>query len=387
LELVDGVTSDERAAFEEMAALMGPPIAGRAEAPAITVGLGPDAFSLQGKAFELLDWLARSLATPALQQGGLSYDEARDTLLRSCFTAKLHGAAAAIAELESLLARPPREWHVLRPLRAALPRDPFQIGACTVQRGLPAKLGLGEGWLGEDEFPALTIATTVLARDDDSAAILAEQRFGEAFGLVQVFDHGGSPTLGEARAIVNHEGTISVNPDPRRAFHFSDFIAKDGELPRRLQVASDAAARSMEQRSDWERRVIAAGRWFSNGMASPWPSEKLVSLFVSLEALFVAGKSESGNKKGHIADRLTARLAVDGRTPDEQRAWLISLYDYRSDAVHEARDFLDDFEVAELSKLVWRSMHWAMHHLVSDHRRERRPCADFAEVMQCEFRP
>ena len=380
------MTSDERRAFEEMAASIGPPITGRPEAPAITVGLGPDAFSLQGRAFELLDWLARSLAAPALQQGGLSYDEARDTLLRSCFTAKLHGAEAAIADLESLLAQPPREWHILRPLRAALPRDPFQIGACTVQRGLPAKLGLGEGWLGEDEFPALTIATMVVARDDDTAAVLAEQHFGEAFGLVQVFDQQGSPTLGDARAIVNDKGTISVNLDPRRAFYFSGFIAKDGELPPRLQPASDAAARSMDKRTDWERRVIAAARWFSNGMASPWPSEKLVSLFVALEALFVAGRSESGNKKGYIADRLTARLAVDGRTSEEQRAWLISLYDHRNDAVHEARDFLDDFEVAELGKLVGRSMHWAMDHLVSDHRREHRPCADFADVMQCEFR-
>ena len=377
------MTPRERAAFTEMMAEMEPPISGRPDAPAITVGIGPDAFSLQGRAFALLDWLSQSLASPALQRGGLSYDEAREILLRSCFISKQKGADAALAELEELLSRPPRVWHVMRPLRAALPGDPFQIGACSIQRGLPASLELPAGWIGEEDFPALTIATTVVARDDETAAILADQHFGETFGLIQVFDHGGAPTVGEARAIVDDGGTIVVNPDPRRAFHFGDFIGKAGELPWRLQPASDAAGKPIDQRSDWERRVVAAARWFSNGMTSTWPSERLVSLFVSLEALFVAGKTEAGNKKAFIAERVSERLPAEGRTQEEQRAWLISLYDHRNDAVHEARDYLDDFEAADLGRVVWRSMHWAMNHLVPGHRRDGRACADFAEAMEC----
>lgn len=379
------MTEDERAMFMRMSASIEPPVTDRPAAPAITVGIGPDAFSLRGEAFALLERLSASLAAPALKGRGLSSDEAREALLKACFVVKQRGPEEGLRRLETSLERPPREWLVLRPLRAPLPGEPFDIGACTIRKGLPEELGFGEDWLGADDFPALTIGTRVTARDDDTAAIIAQQRFGEALGLLHVFDREGSPTVGDARAIVDDKGTLSVNPDPRRAFHLSAFIGRGGELPRRLAPASWAAAKLMDSRTDWERRVIAACRWFSNGMASDWPSEKLVSLFIALEALFVAGKAESRDKKRFIADRLTPRLPMEGRTEDEQRDWIISLYDHRNDAVHEARDYLDDFEVDELGELVWRTLHWAMDHLVPEHRRASRPCETFDEVMNCSL--
>jgi len=375
----------ERNLFMEMVASIEPPVTGRSDVPAITVGLGPDAFSLRGKAFGILETLSGLLAAPALKDRGLSRDEARETLLRSCFVAKRLGPRVALQQLEESLDRPPREWLVMRPLRAPLPGEPIRIGACIIRQGVPEHLGFGDKWLGAEDFPALTIGASVIARDDDTAALLAEQRIGEALGLLHTFDPEGSPTIGDARAIVNDEGSLSVNPDPRRAFHLGDFISKAGELPRLLVPVSAAAARSIDDRTDWERRVIAASRWFSNGMASNWPSEKLVSLFIALEAPFVAGKAESGNKKVFIADRLTPRIRIEERTPEDQRRWIISLYDHRNDAVHEARDYLDDFEVADLGRLVWRTLHWAMDHLVTEHRGDGRACATFDEVMNCRL--
>jgi hypothetical protein len=379
------VNEEERNLFIRMVTSIEPPVIGRSDVPAITVGLGPDAFSLRGHAYELLEVLSGLLAAAALKDRGLSHDEARETLLRSCFIAKRDGPDAALRHLEASLDRPPREWLVMRPLRAPLPGEPISIGACIIRQGIPEDLGFGENWLGAEDFPALTIGASVTARDDDTAALIAEQRFGEAIGLLHTFDPEGAPTIGEARAIVNDEGALSVNPDPRRAFHLDGFIGKGGELPSRLVPASAAAAKSMDSRTDWERRVIAASRWFSTGMASNWPSEKLVSLFIALEALFVAGKAESGNKKGFIADRITQRLQIEGRTPENQRSWIISLYDHRNDAVHEARDYLDDFEVADLGLLVRRTLHWAMDHLVVEHRRDGQACTTFDEVMSCKF--
>jgi hypothetical protein len=369
--------------FREMVASIGPPIAGRPEAPAITVGLGPDAFSLQGHAYGLLVVLAASLSAPALKKGGLSHDEARESLLRACYVAKRDGPDAALAFVESLLERPARSWLVIRPMRTALPGDAFEIGSCRIHRGLPKELGFGTDWLGAEDFPALMISSSVMARDDDSAALIAEQRIGEALGLLHSFDPDGSPTIGEARAIVDEEGALKVNPDPRRAFHLDTFIAKDGSLPTRLVPTSRGAAKAPDERTDWERRVIAAARWFSKGMSSPWPSEKLVSLFVALEVLFIAGKTEPHDKKTRIADRVTQRLTVEGRSADEAKEWIKGLYDRRNEAVHEARDFLDDFEVAELGKLVWQSLHWAMDHLLTEHRRDGRVCESFEQVMEC----
>jgi hypothetical protein len=370
--------------FREVVAAIQPPITDRRpEAPTITVGIGPDAFSLQGRGFALLEELADGLSVAALKEGGLSHDEAREILLRSCYVAKKEGPDKALASLEASLARPPRKWQVIRPLRAGLPGEPVEIGGCQIRSGLFEELGYGKDWFGADDFPALTVATYVMARDDDSAAILAEQRIAESLGLLHTFDPDGSPTLGEARGMVDDQGTLLTNPDPRRAFHLSMFIGKDGSLPRRLVPASEAAAKTADARTDWERRVIAAARWFSKGMSSAWPSEKLVSLFVALEALFVAGKEEPRDKKTLIANRLTERLAVKGRSQDEAREWIKSLYDRRNDAVHEARDYLDDFEVAELGKVVWRSLHWAMDHLIPEHRRDGRACETFDEVMNC----
>jgi hypothetical protein len=366
-----------------MVAAIQPPITGRSEVPTITVGFGPDAFSLRGRAFELLEELTGALSAPALGGGGLSRDEAREFLLKGCYLAKREGGDAALAAVESWLDRPTRKWVVLRPFRAPLPGEPFEVGSSEIRRGLPDEWGLGSDWLGSEDFPALVVLAAVMARDDDSAAVLGEQRIGETFGLLHAFDPDGVPTIGDARGIWDDAGTLRVNPDPRRAFHLNTFIGIDGSLPPRLIPASLAAAKPADERTDWERRVIAASRWFSKGMSSPWPSEKLVSLFVALEALFVLGKAEPHDKKTRIADRLTDRLEVEGRPKDEAREWIKGLYDRRNDAVHEARDYLDDFEVAELGKLVWRSLHWAMDHLVPEHRRDGRVCETFEKVMEC----
>lgn len=277
------MTDRDREVFREMVTAIEPAIAGRPEAPAITVGFGPDAFSLQGRAFAQLEELSAAISAPALGGAGLSRDEARELLLRGCYIAKREGPDAALASVEAWLELPPRKWTVIRPFRAPLPGDPFEIGQSQIRHGLPGELGFGNDWFGSEDFPALMILTSVMARDDDSAAVIGEQRIGESLGLLHSFDPNGSPTLGEARAIVDDSGAITVNPDPRVALHLSMFIAKDGSLPRSLASASRAAAKPPDERTDWERRVIAAARWFSKGMSSSWPSERLVSLFVALK--------------------------------------------------------------------------------------------------------
>jgi hypothetical protein len=159
-------------------------------------------------------------------------------------------------------------------------------------------------------------------------------------------------------------------------------VDEQGHLIPPYRQLSRAAARDEERRSDWERRVLAAVRWFSRACRSEWSADQLVGLMVALECLFVAGTTE-GNKGARIATRLTDRWKLNEMTAEEQEAWLRRLYRARNDAAHEGRDFVNDLEVERLADLAHVAIRGLAWHLVPAHRARGRSCRTFTEAMRC----
>jgi hypothetical protein len=144
---------------------------------------------------------------------------------------------------------------------------------------------------------------------------------------------------------------------------------------------SDAAARTEETRTDWERRVLASARWFANAAETFWPSEALTSCMTALECLFI--KDRNVQSKGReIADRLTERWVARGWTADEQREWLRALWRARNDAIHEGRRFVEDLQVDRLVDFTAFAVRWGAWHLSPYHSEKQSPCETFAEVME-----
>lgn len=146
-----------------------------------------------------------------------------------------------------------------------------------------------------------------------------------------------------------------------------------------------AASRDEAARSDWQRRLLAATRWYSKGFRNEAPSDRLAGAMVALECLFVEGRKEP--RKGQlVASRLTERWKLNEMSQDEQRGWLERLYAGRNDAVHEGRDFVNDLEVERLFDLTRQALLGLLSHLDAAHRPRRRACKTWKEAMNCSAR-
>jgi hypothetical protein len=149
-----------------------------------------------------------------------------------------------------------------------------------------------------------------------------------------------------------------------------------------LQEALSSVARKSEaERTDWERRTLAAARWLSKGMATDWPSDAVTSMIVCLETLFSAGKKQR-RKAEPVADAVSSLLpTVRPMTKKEQRKWLLTIFQRRTDAAHEGRDMPTDVDLARLAFLGWLAVTWAANHLVAHHSPRGRPCETFEQAL------
>jgi hypothetical protein len=126
-----------------------------------------------------------------------------------------------------------------------------------------------------------------------------------------------------------------------------------------LHLPAFGNADTPDERSDWERRVLAATRWLSRVLRTSWPADRLAGTVVALECLFVAGMCEPDRKGARIAARLSERFKLNELTAEEQVKWLEGLYKARNAAVHEGREFVHDLEVDRLTELATSDTHVA----------------------------
>jgi hypothetical protein len=308
-------------------------------------------------------------------------------LLEACDQAVAGTMTAAIDSLFAKLELPSEDWLIVEPVAASLsPAARLVVGRTTYIDRLPRSWAPRDAREGERlehrGFVAPFVQTRVTARVPGTAHTLARERFAESAAIL---DLAARPKHLGSEVVLLRRGRSGEFSFRRGGWILAGagLVDERGRLAPPYRQLSLAASRDEDRRSDWQRRVLAAARWFSRSYRSAWAADRLVSAMVALECLFVAGMTEKGMKGGRIAERLTDRFQMRDKTQAEQLAWLRGLYQARNQAAHEGRDFVDDLEVDRLldvTQFVLRVCAW---HLVPSHRPRGRACRTFSEALRC----
>jgi hypothetical protein len=337
---------------------------------------------VQGETLSLFRSLQRRLAG-STRHGGVSSAEAQRLLLGAAGLALDGSDTEAARWLDDEVESPLDEWLVVVQLESLyLPVRRLSVGRSTYFLDSPRRLRSKStmALLEMGDFKPPFVATTVSARDDKAAHVIASERFAESGAILDLLDRPKG-TGGAYYAQRNdRSGKFSFT---RSGWILNDWwIEANGRLRAPYRQLSRAATKEEVQRSDWERRTLAATRWFSRSLRSPWPADRLVSLMIALESLFAEGPNV-------IAKGRTVAAGVSGRfvrrelTVADQEAWLADLYRRRNAAVHEGREYEDELEVELLTDLAYVATRWAAHHLDPAHRSSGRSCRTFTAAMRC----
>lgn len=335
----------------------------------------------RGAAVEELSQLSLDLARHSLAEGGHSRTAVRDLIRTACHKARDEGVEEAVGWLEGQLDQDVREYVVVEPIAAVFQHESLNIGACVLYQRLalvPLDAGDFAVEMAANDFPGRVIATRVHARDDKSALLIARSRFDEAIAVLALADGRQKPVernrlYGPVGGPYGHgagwRGMVVVTADDQ------------GQLLPGFQALSVAVAKPENERTYWERRTVAATRWYAMGVRTAWPALSLAAYMTALECLFVVSDE---SKRSTIASEATKRARLKGFTVEEQERWLKKLYDSRGKSVHAGREFLEDTKLELLSSVVGFLCGWAAVHLVPWHYRDERPCETFTEVVDCD---
>jgi hypothetical protein len=333
-------------------------------------------------AMPLLRALQRRVTGSSRTDSGLSPGEAEALLIRACEEAVSGRVRDAVANLLATLAEEPVEYVVTEPVEILLPPDVprLVVGRTTYSAKLP-RLAIGPQFALKQRFVEPVATARVVSRGSNTARVLARQAFDESAAILDLV---APPTnTGSEATLVRRRSDPSGAPMfTRKNWWFKAGTFSGGRLAPPYLHLSRAAARDEARRSDWQRRVLGAVRWYSRGHRSESPADRVVSAMVALESLFILGRQER-QKGALIADRVTDRFRTRHMTETEQREWLRRLYQIRNDAAHEGREVLDDLEVDSLLDLSLVVVRYGAFHLDPDHRDPRRACRTYAEAMRC----
>jgi hypothetical protein len=331
----------------------------------------------RGESLDLFRSLQARLAASALARGGPSRKAVEQLLIEACTVSATSGEAAALATLEDRLGQPLGRWTVAEGIHAYVPRDDLSLGACRFYRSLPEGL-VGDHILvsARERLKGAVVLVDVEAHDENSARLIAHDRFAEVRSILTLGGQRGGPL--PANVVIHPGDRVSVTggPGPLIAPTLWD---EEGRVHPTLRGLSDAAARAEDERSDWERRAIAAARWWTKAARTAWPSEALTSAMTALECLLVG---PGVRKKGEeIAKRASERWVFKRHTRDEQEQWLRTLYRARNWSIHEGRQYVEDLEVDRLIDLTAQAVTWGAWHLSDYHSDTGKPCESFSQVM------
>jgi hypothetical protein len=335
---------------------------------------------IEGDGIRLLRSLQRRLAGSSRARSGLSVVETRSVLVETCDQAVEGTIRGAIETLRATLDGPLGEMVIIEPVDMILPVHRLTVGrtaySSRVSRDF-ARVPLGR----ERGFVAPVASTRVATRGFDTARVLARQRFAESLAVLDLASP--PPNVGSEvtawRDVSSGSGSLSFFR--KGPILSKELISGTRLVPPYRQLAL-AVGREESERSDWERRLIAATRWFSRSYRSEWPADRLAAAMVALECLFVVDRSER-EKGSLIAERLTDRFKLNERTREQQIEWLKRLYRARNDAIHEGRDFVDDLDVDRLLDLLRYVVAMLAQHLDPSHRPRHRSCRTYDEAMRC----
>lgn len=329
----------------------------------------------------LLRSLQHRLAGPSRKLSGFSHSEAEAVLLRACEEAIAGRVKDAVAAVLDELAEQPQEWVVTEAADILLPAEVprLVVGRTTYSTRSP-RLVVGAEFAEKQGFVPPFATARVFCRGGTTARVLARQAFAESAAVLDLVNPPGN--TGSEATVARPASSRGGAPSFHRRGWLVTALISGTRLAPPYQYLSRAAGRDEAQRSDWQRRVLAATRWFSRAYRSEWAADRLVSAMVALETLFIEGRHEP-TKGALIAERVTARYQAREITPAEQHDWLARLYQARNDAAHEGREVIEDLEVDRLLDLTRFIVRFSAFHLDPEHRRSRRACRTYADAMRC----
>ena len=346
---------------------------------------GAEWIALRGRGLELLRSLAQRLVGSSTADHGLSLKEAHNLLTTACSQAVDSSSAEALESLQQTLQEPIQEWLIAEPITLHIPTPKLVVGRCTLWQQAPPRMyrgAHGKELAARGELTGSIIATKVEARDAASATSLASEQIAESTAILDVVDR--------PRGRVRPENLYQRQEDGRAAYSFQrqgwilnpPMVEGAGRLRRPYLYAARAAGRDEDRRSEWERRVIGAMRWFSLGVRGTWTAARLVCLMAALESIFVRDKAVL-NKGKAVAQGVSLLYVRSDLTPEQQRAWLGRLSGGRNLSIHEGRPYAHDLEVDRLADLTHLAVRWATAHLDPAHRPRGRSCRTFDQVTKC----
>lgn len=322
----------------------------------------------RGRALELLRDLQERLAKSALAAGGPAAATLEQLLIAAAREAHAHGPAAGVAFIAQELAKARRTWRVFEPTNVAFPGSPLRLGQCTLHQQLPDDVPrdvLRASGIDVD-FGGQVLEAEVAAADVGSARLLAADRFAEARALMTVIDRSAC-RLRYAPLTVDSDpnGLITVAAGGRGWILYGA-VDDEGRLSPRYAPLDAAAAKPEGRRNDWERRTVAAARWFAKACETTWPAEALTAGMTALDTIWVEGVTrEQGKLLAKRAQDEWSKIHPVGESTGE---WVVRLYRARSEATHVGREFVEDLEIARLLDLVQAAVRRAVWHLHPLHR-------------------
>ncbi len=352
-------------------------------------GGGPEGVSFIGNAAviayqEAVDALAQS----ALAHGGWNAKAVEGLVMEACRIARAAGDVVALEHVEEAINRNLRIWrvgeriyaHVYNSTGAAL-----AVGRCFLSKGATF-------WADLSDHPDMTkafadyqpavLVTEVEAHDPMSARWRASQVFAEARAILLLAC--GSVQYGALAPhfVLDDSGGVSVESGPdSEPLMMVRLVTQDGTLWPGYQQLSDAAAKRSADRTDWERLTLGAARWHYEAALGRWPAASLVAAMSAIEAILCPPDVRQ-RKEREIARRLVKHDArIRGVSSDQREEWFTTLYGrWRNSAVHGARFYDEERDVARLVELCDRVVRWAIGHLDPEHRPSLRACESFEEA-------
>jgi hypothetical protein len=342
-------------------------------------GFGPGAVVFRGPAIALLHQLITDLSASALSKGGRRPGAAHDLIVETCRRALDESPESAIASFRKAISAAQDRYRVYEDIRGASIASGLTIGASTIYAQMPSELAESPAMaMYGSEFPAGLIVAEVEAYDRESAVFIAQQRFAETRSILALLEFPPHTRPTPAHIVVDHIGH-QIFSSARFEKYVPSMITA-GDLPRGYAELSGAAAKSAEERTDWETRTLAAARWYREAITTAWQAQRLGALMSALECLLVA-PGEDG-KGSRIASRLPDQAYPPGQSRKVTRKWILRLYRHRGAAIHEGTDYREDLELDRLESLTRNVINWAVWHLWPEHSHgpPGAPCATFDEA-------
>lgn len=323
----------------------------------MTSGFGPDSLHFEGRHFELLNTLTTSIAGSALESGGRDRHDVESLVFGAIRIARTNGMSAAITHFNTELSRPMEDWTVMQSIRGRFHDSLVQIGRSKLIRSeseLPVNNVNVEHWIkSTNDLTYPILATSVRALDRQSAVRVAEDVFDETLAVLTM----ASPGWGTSRPERIVLGSSPSFGGGRFESYVPFTVDVHGWFGYGIRALERAARKEYATRSDWEKRSLAAARWYRRALVDTWPSAVLAHCMVALETLFV--KETKGSKGDKVGERVSTRFTYPSKTSDELRLWLIDLYSERNDVVHSGGHYLQDNEIEALRQLVCSAVQWA----------------------------